>query len=157
KKRKYRMSFCTDPVCWTLAPDNLKLLGKQRRRWQLGLLQTIMKHNVLLFNHRYGALGFFSFPFQTFVEGFGSLVEFSGYFLIPLSFFLGLTNLPIFLLFILLSLVYGSLLSVGGVLLEELTYRRYPKMGDLLRLLLCAVLENFGYRQLTVFYRVQGL
>src|SRR5262249_4172996 len=78
-------------------------------------------------------------------------------FLIPLSFFLGLTNLPIFLLFILLSLVYGSLLSVGGVLLEELTYRRYPKMGDLLRLLLCAVLENFGYRQLTVFYRVQGL
>jgi len=59
-------------------------------------------------------------------------------------------------LFILLSMVYGALLSVGGVLLEELTYRRYPRMGDLLQLLLYAVMENFGFRQLTVFYRVQG-
>jgi hypothetical protein len=59
-------------------------------------------------------------------------------------------------LFLLLSLVYGSLLSVGAILLEEITYRRYPEMKDLLRLLLYAVLENFGYRQLTVFYRVQG-
>jgi cellulose synthase/poly-beta-1,6-N-acetylglucosamine synthase-like glycosyltransferase len=156
KKRKYRMSFCTDPVCWTLAPDNLRLLGKQRRRWQLGLMQTIMKHNSILFNYKYGTLGLMSFPFQTFVEAFGCLVEFGGYILIPMSFLLGLTSLSLFLLFLLLSMVYGALLSVGGVLLEELTYRRYPKMGDLTRLLLYALLENFGYRQLIVFYRVQG-
>ena len=156
KKQKYQMSFCTDPVCWTMAPDNRKLLGRQRRRWQLGLLQTIMKHNHLLFNHRYGLLGLLSMPFQTFIEAFGCLVEFGGYILIPLSFILGLTPVSLFLLFILLSMVYGALLSVGGILLEEITYRRYPRMKDLVRLLLYAVLENFGYRQMTVFYRVQG-
>ena len=156
KKQKYRMSFCSDPVCWTLAPDTWKLLGRQRRRWQLGLVQTINKHNHLLFNHRHGLVGLFSMPFQTFVEAFGCLVEFGGYILIPISFALGLTPLSLFLLFLLLSLVYGSLLSVGAILLEEITYRRYPEMKDLLRLLLYAVLENFGYRQMTVFYRVQG-
>lgn len=156
KKRKYRMAFITDPVCWTQAPDSLKLLGRQRRRWQLGLVQTIMKHNTMLFNYKYGAVGLLSYPFQTFVEAFGCLVEFGGYILIPLSFILGLTSVSLFMLFILLSMVYGALLSVGGVLLEELTYRRYPKMGDLTRLLLYALLENFGYRQLIVFYRVQG-
>jgi cellulose synthase/poly-beta-1,6-N-acetylglucosamine synthase-like glycosyltransferase len=156
KKLKYRTAFSTDPVCWTLAPDTRKLLGRQRRRWHLGLMQTVMKHNTMLFNYRYGAVGLLSFPFQTFVEGFGCLVEFGGYILIPLSFFLGLTQLFLFLLFILLSVTYGAVLSVGGVLLEELTFRRYPRIRDLLGLLLYALLENLGYRQLTVFYRVEG-
>ena len=155
-RRKYRMSFTTDPVCWTAAPHNLWLLGRQRRRWHLGLVQTVMKHNSMLFSWRYRAIGLLSMPFQTFVETFGCLVEGVGYVLIPVSFLLGLTPLYLFLLFILLAFVYGALLSVGGVLLEELTYRRYPKMRDLLRLLLYAALENFGYRQLIVLFRVQG-
>jgi hypothetical protein len=52
--------------------------------------------------------------------------------------------------------VYGSFLSVGSVMLEEITYRRYPKMRDLMTLLYYAVIENFGYRQMVVLYRVQG-
>lgn len=156
KKRNYQMVFSTDPVCWTLAPHNLKLLARQRRRWQLGLIQTVTKHNYMLFSPRYGVLGMFSMPFHTFVEAFGCLVEFGGYLLIPFSFLLGMTPLSIFLLFIALSMVYGALLSVGGVLLEEITYRRYPKMRDLLRLLLYASIDNFGYRQLLVIYRCQA-
>ncbi|MBI4465292.1 MAG: glycosyltransferase [Acidobacteria bacterium] len=156
KKRKYRMSFTTDPVCWTAAPHNLRTLGRQRRRWQLGLVQTVMKHNWILFNWRFGTIGLLSMPFQAFVEAFGCLVEFGGYTLIPITFFLGLTPLYLFLLLILLAFVYGGLLSVGSVLLEEITYRRYPKMGDLLRLLLYAVLESIGYRQVMMLFRVQG-
>ena len=156
KKRKYRMSFTTDPVCWTVAPQNLIHLGRQRRRWQLGLLQTLMKHNSMLFSLRYGPIGLLSMPFQTFIEAFGCIVEFVGYILIPVSFILGLTPLYLFLLFLLLAFFYGAMLSVGSVLLEEITYRRYPKMGDVLRLLLYAVLENIGYRQVVVLFRVQG-
>ena len=156
KKRKYRTSFTTDPVCWTICPHTRELLGKQRRRWQLGLIQTVMKHNDMLFNYKFGTLGLLSLPFQTFIEGFGCLVEFGGYILIPLSFLLGLTPLDLFLLFVLLAFVYGTFLSVGGVLLEEITFRRYPKMMDLLRLLAYAAFENFGYRQMIVLYRVQG-
>ena len=156
KKRKYRMSFTSDPVCWTAAPQNLIHLGRQRRRWQLGLLQTVMKHNSMLFSLRYGPIGLLSMPFQTFIEAFGCIVEFVGYVLIPVSFILGLTPLYLFLLFLLLAFFYGAMLSVGSVLLEEITYRRYPKMGDVLRLLLYAVLENIGYRQVVVLFRVQG-
>ena len=156
KKRKYRMSFTSDPVCWTLAPDTFKLLARQRRRWQLGLIQTVMKHNSLLFNFRSGTLGMLSMPFQTFIEAFGCMVEFGGYLLIPVSFLLGLTPASLFLLFILLAFVYGAFLSVGSVLLEEITYRRYPRMRDLWILLLFSIIENFGYRQIVVFFRVQG-
>jgi hypothetical protein len=63
----------------------------------------------------------------------------------------------LFVLFVFLSIVYGAFLSVGAVLLEELTYRRYPSFRDLMTLLGYAILENIGYRQLVLFYRVQGV
>ena len=50
----------------------------------------------------------------------------------------------LYLLFVLLSLAYGGLLSIGAVLLEELAYRRYPGYRDLAKLLWFAFIENLG-------------
>jgi hypothetical protein len=49
------------------------------------------------------------------------------------------------------------MLSVASVTLEELTFRRYQRTGDLVRLFLLAVVENFGHRQLSTLWRVRGL
>src|SRR5205807_1635244 len=51
---------------------------------------------------------------------------------------------------------YGMLLSLWAVVLEEVSFQRYRRFGDLGRLLLFATLENFGYRQRTVWWRVQA-
>src|SRR5256885_14756228 len=48
------------------------------------------------------------------------------------------------------------LLPLWAGALEEVTFRRYRRVGDLGRLLLFATLENFGYRQRTVWWRVQA-
>jgi len=156
-KRKIKMKFTSDPVCWTECPSTLKMLGRQRRRWQLGLCQTLWKSSEILFNSRFGAIGLLSFPFHLYVEGLGAVVEFLGYFMVPLALIFGMVPVPLFVLFVVLSLVYGAFLSVGAVLLEELTYRRYPSFRELMTLLWYAVLENIGYRQLVLFYRVQGV
>jgi hypothetical protein len=42
-------------------------------------------------------------------------------------------------------------------MLLEWTYSRYTTFTDRLRLLGCLVLESFGYRQLTVIWRLRGL
>jgi hypothetical protein len=60
-------------------------------------------------------------------------------------------------LFLALALFYGIFLSMAGIFLEELTYRRYPAWKHLFKLMLFGVLENFGYRQITSFWRVQAL
>ncbi len=156
-RRKIKMVFTSDPVCWTECPAKIKMLGRQRRRWQMGLCQTLWKSSEMLFNSRYGIVGLVSFPFHLYVEALGSVVEFLGYFMVPLALMFGMVPLPLFMLFVVLSLVYGSFLSVGSVLLEELTYRRYPSFRDLMILLLYAVLENIGYRQIVLYYRVQGV
>ncbi len=156
-KRKIRMRFTSDPVCWTECPAAMKMLGRQRRRWQLGLAQTLWKNSEMLFSGKFGVIGWASYPFHLYIELFGAPVEFLGYFMVPLALLFGMVPPYLFLLFVTLSLVYGSFLSVGSVLLEELTYRRYPRLRDLMTLLWYAMLENIGYRQVVLFYRVQGV
>ena len=68
---KIRMSFTSDPVCWTECPSTLAMLAHQRRRWQLGLCQTLWKHSQVLFAAKYGTVGWLSFPFHAYVEGSG--------------------------------------------------------------------------------------
>ena len=61
-----RMDYCiryaTDAICWTQAPERLSDLKKQRRRWHLGLFQSMMKHRGILFNPQFGAVSFISRP-----------------------------------------------------------------------------------------------
>jgi len=155
--RKIRMAFTSDPVCWTECPTSFANLARQRRRWQLGLCQTLWKHSELLFGRKYGVVGYLSYPFHSLVEGAGAAVELVGYLLVPLAFLRGLVPAYVLLAFVLLSFVYGCFLNVGAVLLEELTFRRYPRFRDLLTLLGYAALENVGYRQLVLLYRVEGI
>ncbi len=155
--RTIRMCFTADPVCWSECPDRVKMLERQRRRWQLGLCQTLWMNGNMLFNPRYGAMGMLSYPFHLYIEAIGAVVEFLGYLLIPVAFLVRLT-LPVYYVpFLLLGLVYATFLSVGAVALEEITQRRYPGLRDLSLLLLYAVLENFGYRQLVLWFRFQGV
>jgi cellulose synthase/poly-beta-1,6-N-acetylglucosamine synthase-like glycosyltransferase len=155
--RKIRMSFTTDPVCWTECPSSLDNLARQRRRWQMGLCQTLWKHSEMLFSRKFGAAGMLSFPFHLYIEALGAGVEFLGYFMVPLAIIFGMVPPTLYILFVLVSLAYGGFLSVGAVLLEELTYRRYPSFRDLVVLLFVAVLENIGFRQVVLYYRFQGL
>jgi cellulose synthase/poly-beta-1,6-N-acetylglucosamine synthase-like glycosyltransferase len=155
--RNIQVSFTSDPVCWTECPASLPMLARQRRRWQLGFCQTLRKHSEMLFRRKYGVVGWLSLPFHLYVEGFGAAVEFIGYLVMPLAILLGLVPPVIAVLFVLLGFVYGGFLSVGAVLLEELTYRHYPRFRDLLTLLGLAMIEDIGYRQLVLYYRFQGL
>jgi len=155
--RKIRTSFTSDPVCWTECPKEFGMLQRQRRRWQMGLFQTLWKHSEMLFNRKYGVLGLLSFPFQVYIEGVGAAVEFIGYFMVPIAIMFGMVPPTLYVLFVIVGLMYGGFLSVGAVLLEELTYRRYPGFRDLMTLLLYAFLENVGYRQMVLYYRFQGV
>jgi cellulose synthase/poly-beta-1,6-N-acetylglucosamine synthase-like glycosyltransferase len=156
-KRTYRMVFTTDPICWTEAPHSVGMLARQRRRWQLGLMQTVMKHNDMIFSPRYGLMGLLSMPFHAYIEALGCVIESFGTFLIPFTFLVGAMPFSLFVLLMFLAFGYGTLLSVGSVLLEETTLRRYPKVKDVLNMVLFAMIENVGYRQMVTFFRAQGV
>jgi cellulose synthase/poly-beta-1,6-N-acetylglucosamine synthase-like glycosyltransferase len=155
--KPYRIRFISDPICWTEAPEKVRMLARQRRRWHLGLIQTICQHRELLLNRQYGRIGLFVMPYYVLFEILGPVVEITGYFVVPCSYFLGLLDFRFFMLFIVLALFYGVFLSTAGIFLEELTFRRYPRWRHLFRLLFYGMLENLGYRQMNAFWRLQAL
>jgi cellulose synthase/poly-beta-1,6-N-acetylglucosamine synthase-like glycosyltransferase len=157
KNKPYRIKFIADPICWTEVPESMKMLGRQRRRWHLGLIQTMFQYRSMIFNPRYGRMGLLVMPYYLLFETLGPLVELVGYVAVVCSYLLGLLSTDFLLLFLTLAIFYGAFLSISGVYLAELTYRRYPKWSHLMRLLWYAVLENFCYRQLNSFWRSEAI
>lgn len=156
QRKPYRIAFLPDPVCWTEVPETATSLAAQRNRWQRGTLDVLQRHAVMFGNPKYGALGIFAVPYYAVFEAFGPIVECLGYIVTLVGACFGLINWPIAKLMFLSAVVYGVLISVGAVLLEDVFFRRYRRLGDLLWLLAVGVLENFGYRQLTTWWRVRG-
>ena len=156
KRLPYAITFVPDPVAWTEVPETLTVLGRQRERWHRGLILTMWKYRSMLFRPRYKRIGLLGFPFFTFGEMLAPLVEVLGYLVTVVGLWFGFINVSFALLFLLVALGYGMILSIWGILLEEIGFRRYRRASDLVRLLWYAALENFGYRQCTVWFRVKA-
>lgn len=149
-----KMHFVPDPVAWTEVPTTVRGLARQRDRWHRGLIATLLAHRAMLFNPRYGRVGMISFPFFVFGEMLGPLVEVIGYLGVALALVLGVVNLKFGALFLTVAVGFGLLMSLWAIVLEEVSFRRYPRRGDALRLVAFALIEGFGYRQMTVWFRL---
>lgn len=152
----YRIQFVPDPVAWTECPESLAVLGRQRDRWQRGLFQTLTRHSRMLFRPTYGAAGMLAFPYFFFLEMLGPVIEFLGYLSFSITILAGRVDWLLVIAFLAVAVVLGGVLSLSAVALEELSFRRYPRLRDLFKLFGLAALENLGYRQLNTWWRVKG-
>lgn len=149
-----KVVFVPDPVCWTQIPSDYRSLLQQRNRWHRGLIDSLWHNRAMMLNPRYGAVGLLAFPYFLVAEALGPLIEFTGYLSFVVFFFMGMLSRDFALLFLFLAVVWGMSLNVGAVLLDNLIYRRYKGVPDLLKISACAFLECLGYRQLLVVERL---
>jgi cellulose synthase/poly-beta-1,6-N-acetylglucosamine synthase-like glycosyltransferase len=152
-----RVDFIPDPVAWTEAPETARVLGRQRDRWHRGLAEVLWKHRKLMFNPRYGAMGMVVYPFFVFVELLAPVVEALGVLGLIAGLIIGAVNIPFAIAFFFAAYGLGMVLSLYTLVLEEVSFHRYGRFGDRLILIVWAVFENLGYRQLTVIWRLRGL
>lgn len=157
EKRKYKIKFLADPICWTQVPESLKDLRVQRRRWQIGLFDSLLNYKSMVFNPKYGSVGMVVLPYYWLFELIGPVVEFLGYLFIPLAYLFGLLELNSFLIYFLIAFLLGTTLSMGSILLEQVSFRKNTTFWGTMRLVLFAFIENLGYRQLTVLFRIEGI
>ena len=155
--KPYRIEFVPDPVCWTEVPEDRQTLRNQRIRWQRGLSESLSAHWGLMFSRRGGWPGWVAFPYMVLFEWLGPVVELLGYVWTTYAWWAGFISWTAFAVFLLVSVGLGILMSVAGVLLEQLSFQMYPRVGQMFRLVLVAVAENLGYRQLNAWWRMVGL
>jgi cellulose synthase/poly-beta-1,6-N-acetylglucosamine synthase-like glycosyltransferase len=152
--KPYSIRFTPDPICWTEVPSDLSTLRKQRNRWHRGLCETLWKHKDMLFNPRYGRLGMVAVPYYWFFEALAPLVELSGYVIVVVGLFTGFLSPRFAVMFVILAVLYGMLLSQLAAGIETFLSNRYPRMRDRALIFLAAFLEFLGYRQLLAGERV---
>jgi len=152
-----KIEFVADPVCYTEAPEDLKVLKRQRVRWHRGLFDSLWIHRKMILNPKYGGIGFISMPHFLFVELLGPVVEMAGYLVIVAGLILGKSYFQYSLPLILLTVVYGSFLSMSAVLLEEWRLGHNKRISELNRLFFFALSETIWYRPIMTFWRVETL
>jgi len=156
QNKDYHIAFVPDPTCWTEVPSDLRSLARQRARWHKGLIDTLWPNRDMLFQRRYGRVGWVLLYMWVF-EFFAPIVELIGYSTIILAAVLGLLSRQFFVLFLIFGYAFATLISIGSVLLEEMTYRRYSDWREVGRLLFFCLFEHFPYRQMTMLWRLQGI
>jgi cellulose synthase/poly-beta-1,6-N-acetylglucosamine synthase-like glycosyltransferase len=149
----YRIEFVPDPVCWTEAPETMRQLARQRRRWHRGLGETLWRHRRLAGNGRYGTLGTAAVPYFLLFEFLGPIVEVLGLPAVVAWWLLGDLSAVFVVAFLVVAILLGVVLSLAALTLEEHSFRRHRDGRDIVRLVGFSVVENVGYRQIVSFWR----
>lgn len=170
-----RIAFLPHPVAWTEVPETFESLRKQRGRWYRGLRESLRYHRAMMWRSKYGRIGWFALPVFWLFEYYGPLVEVAGYVCVLFLLLMEMVQRqPIvsheyLWAFLLVSLGYGILVNILAVLVGAWRFRYgladrlqrgllpFSRRREILILLAYAILENFGYRQLTLYWRLRGL
>lgn len=156
KKEPYRIRYFPDPVAWTVCPETYKALSRQREYWHRGLLDCLWFHRRAFFNPRYGLFGLFVYPFLVYSECIEPFVEVFGYLCVLTGLVLGVTSSHFVFLFLAITWGFTALFTISCVLIEELSFRKYPSKRSLLLFIFYALVENLWYRQITLIWRMKG-
>jgi cellulose synthase/poly-beta-1,6-N-acetylglucosamine synthase-like glycosyltransferase len=156
EKRDYRVAFVPEPVLWTEVPSTTAVLRSQRRRWHRGLWETLWAYRGMLLRPRYGKVGLVALPYFWIFELFAPLLELFGIIIVPLALALGVVNIPYAILFLVLAYGLAVLVTLSAMAAEEWSFHRHERWRDLGLTLGASVLENIGFRQLTVWWRLEG-
>ena len=155
--RPYRIRYVTDAVCWTQVPVRLGDLCKQRRRWHIGLFQSMMKYRNILANPRYGAVSFISYFYFLLYELFSPYIEVFGVFTTLLAFAVDLINVPFMILFFGIYVVYTAVLSLTAFFARIHTVDLKLHLTDLLKAVGLCVVEVGCLRFVMAWVRMMAL
>ncbi|MCK5134795.1 MAG: glycosyltransferase family 2 protein [Bacteroidales bacterium] len=152
----YDVVYIPDPLCWTEVPSTLKMLARQRSRWTRGTLETLITHRKLFFNRKYGKLGMLGYPYWLMFEYLAPIIEFLGILWFIFLVITGNLNWPFFLLLLGFVYFFAVSLSIWSVLFEEVTFHKYEKRRDVLKLIGTAFMEPVFYHPLVMLMSIKG-
>lgn len=153
---KARVEFLPDPVAWTEAPEETRVLARQRNRWQRGLMDVLLRHRRMIFNPRYGSAGMGSMPFFFVVEFLSPIVEAISLSLLLVGLIAGLVD-PASLWILGAAYGFGAAVTVLTLWFDDVAFHSYPRFRFRVKLAAYAVLEQLVYRQMTIVWRLWGI
>lgn len=153
----YCIKYASEAICWSQAPESLRDLRKQRRRWHIGLFQSMTRHRRILANPKYGAVGFVSYLYFLLYELLSPYIEVFGVLTVGLAFCVNLINVPFMIAFFLIYALYSSLLSITAFWARIYTIDLKLSPTDVLKALLLCFIEVTFLRFVLAWVRMTAL
>ncbi|NQU95797.1 MAG: glycosyltransferase family 2 protein [Candidatus Omnitrophica bacterium] len=154
-KKPYKIIMLPHCVAWTEGPSRIKNLIKQRNRWQRVTNETVWHYRHMLFNPKYGWIGFLGAPYYLFYESLGIFFELASIMVLLWGTVLGYVALNHFLLILAIMILCYSITTLVSLLIFDKN-QRMLSLKDLLVFAGLSFLEFFGYRQIISIARVLG-
>ena len=152
----YRIAYEPSAVIWTEVPSTVRVLRRQRIRWHRGLMTAVHDFTSMTLNPRYGKLGMVTWAGMVLFEYLAPVIEFLGWIVVPTAFVLGALNTTSLLGMLVLAFAFGLLNSIIALMLDE-AFGYFNRPVDTFRLITMALIENLGFRQMTVFWRIRAM
>lgn len=137
----YLIKYAPDAICWSQAPDNLRDLVKQRRRWHTGLFESMTKHWRIFANLRFGLVSFFSYTYFLVYELLSPLIELFGLVTVFIAVAFDFINVPFTIMFFVIYAVFGAVMSLTAFFSRVQTRDLKLSAGDVARALLLSIFE----------------
>lgn len=153
----YRIRYATDAICWTQAPEKLSDLRKQRRRWHIGLYQSMMKHRHILANPKYGLVSFISYFYFLIYELLSPYIEVFGTLTMLLALAVDLLNVPFMLMYLGIYVAYSSILSLTAFFARVHTIDLQLTFMDGLKAVGLCIVEVSFLRYILAWVRMTAL
>ncbi|MBV2223627.1 MAG: glycosyltransferase, partial [Cloacibacterium sp.] len=155
-KQEYTIRSIPQTLCWTEGPETLKILIRQRVRWARGLYQILHKNRKVLFNPKYGKMGFIIYPYNLFFEFLSPFIEVLGIALLLFFYFYNQTILFGLLMVNFTVMTFYISLSFTAVFLDRKVFKYYKNNASTLGISMMAFLEPFLYHPLILYSSLKG-
>ncbi len=152
---RHRILYHYKANCWTEVPSSVKILKRQRERWQRGLIDILSFHRKILGNPRYGKYGLIGFPYFLVFEVIGPWFELLGAVLFAVGIATGWIDREIFQFLLGSNFVLSFALSMTALFICDRDGHQFP-LRDRCVLVFVSLVETLGFRQLMSFFRITG-
>lgn len=156
KKLDFSVKYIPESLCWTEVPGTKEILIRQRVRWARGLVQTLNLHKDIFFNPKYGRTAFLIFPYFFAFEFLVPILEVIGIIVLIVSFLFLSINYEIFLYVTLAVYLFYLNLTIISILLDDILYKHYTSVKEILILILTAIIEPIFYHPVNVYASIKG-
>jgi cellulose synthase/poly-beta-1,6-N-acetylglucosamine synthase-like glycosyltransferase len=153
----YAVVQVPESLCWTEFPSTREVLRRQRIRWHRGLRSIITDHGSMIGRRRYGTVGSVGVGSLLLFEWVGPVLEAVGWAVLAVMLAAGWASPTGVLAVLLVTQLFGMITTMLGVTMMTKYVRVYRTRGDVVRLLGWSVAVNWGYRQLTLWWRIRSM
>lgn len=150
----YGIQYTPNAICWSQAPSDMGDLIRQRRRWHLGLFQSLVKYRQIFLNHSYGLVSFVSYAYYLLYELLSPIIELFGILTVILAYMLDLINIRFMIFFYLVYAVFGALLTLTAFFARIYTQNISLSVLDGIKAVVMCVAEGVFLRFLMAGVRL---